>query len=346
LYKNVLESTSSEDDEAEIKSDGQFASRPPVLPLETESDSSTDDSEIGDGDTLTLSKVIDKVRETLNRSSKNPSPYPTHDSQKDMDAVIFKSHDDCRQDALTIQIISKLRDTFRNRGLDLFLYPYEILPIRIGDIPGGILQVIPNAQSRHQIGKNRGTLMSHFINSFGPENSPSFRRAQQEFVNSLAGYSVVCYLLSIKDRHNGNIVIDGSGHIIHIDYGFILGISPGNNLGFENSAFKLTAEMISLMGGTNSTVYKRFVELTIKGFLAAREIMDELLALVCAHADSGLPCFLFKDTTLSDFRNRFFPSMSEFDAARQFNRLINQSFSNITTVAYDCIQGCTNGIYC
>ena len=91
------------------------------------------------------------------------------------------------------------------------------------------------------------SLTQYYVHQWGPPHSGSFQCAQRAFARSLAGSAVMCYLLSIKDRHNGNIVVDSSGSIVHIDYGFILGISPGNNLGFETAAFKLSQEMIDLL---------------------------------------------------------------------------------------------------
>jgi len=58
-------------------------------------------------------------------------------------------------------------------------------------------------------------------------------------MESLAGYSLFTYLMNVKDRHNGNLMIDSMGHIIHIDFGFVLTSSPGG-VAFESAPFKLT----------------------------------------------------------------------------------------------------------
>lgn len=72
---------------------------------------------------------------------------------------------------------------------------------------------------------------------------PNFEESITNFIESLAGYSIIQYLLQIKDRHNNNILVDTQGHIIHIDFSFMISSSPGN-MNFEKAPFKLTEDYI------------------------------------------------------------------------------------------------------
>jgi phosphatidylinositol kinase/protein kinase (PI-3 family) len=78
------------------------------------------------------------------------------------------------------------------------------------------------------------------------QGTPGCESAQRNFAESMAAYSIVCYLLQIKDRHNGNILLDDVGHLVHIDFGFMLSNSPGG-VNFEAAPFKLTRELLEVL---------------------------------------------------------------------------------------------------
>jgi phosphatidylinositol 4-kinase B len=86
--------------------------------------------------------------------------------------------------------------------------------------------------------------------------------------------------MKVKDRHNGNILLDEAGHIVHIDFGFLLGDSPAFNINFESAPFKLTAEYVELLGGLESPFFRLFEELFVQGYRALQQHADSIVALV------------------------------------------------------------------
>lgn len=163
-------------------------------------------------------------------------------------------------------------------------YSFRIL---ITGNSSGLVETITDAVSIHSIKKaeyarrlaegrlGHVTLLDHFKTTYGDPSSAKFVRAQCNFAKSLAGYSLVTYLLQIKDRHNGNILLDRDGHLIHIDFGFMLSNSPGN-IGFEAAPFKLPLEYIEVLGGLDSPAYREFRKLFREGFDACRKHCDRI----------------------------------------------------------------------
>ncbi|KAJ1550357.1 phosphatidylinositol-4- kinase, partial [Nowakowskiella sp. JEL0078] len=145
---------------------------------------------------------------TINSSESLPSPKTQWQS------AIFKVGDDCRQDVLALQLISIFKSIFSTVGLDLYLFPYRV----VATAPGcGVIEVIPKSISRDMMGREKvNDLFGYYVAKYGRIDSMGYKKAQNAFVKSLAPYSLILYLLQIKDRHNGNIMYDDKGHILHI----------------------------------------------------------------------------------------------------------------------------------
>ncbi|KAK9451327.1 kinase-like domain-containing protein [Limtongia smithiae] len=287
------------------------------------------------------------------------SPYG-HLPHWDLVSVIAKTGSDLRQEAFACQLIHAMKHVWEDADVRVWVRKMNIL---VTGASTGLVETITNGVSIHSLkkalaksmlgpletphkAKSAATLSEYFFRVFGVRGSERFKKAQGEFIRSLAAYSLICYLLQIKDRHNGNILLDTEGHVIHIDFGFLLSNSPGS-VGFEAAPFKLTQEYIDLMDGPSSEAFESFRALVKVAFKTLRRKTDDIVLLVeMMQKESPLPCFSSGDLTAHFLRQRFHLELSEVECdAFVDNQLINKSMGSIYTRLYDQYQLVTQGIY-
>lgn len=295
--------------------------------------------------------------ETKKQRIRNSSIYG-HLPNWDLCSVIAKNGDDLPQEAFACQLITMISNIWKKQNIGAWTKRMKIL---VTSANTGLVETITNAISIHSIKKSmteisikqgensKGriiTLKDYFERIYGSPSSRKYKKAQENFAKSLASYSIICYVLQIKDRHNGNMMIDHEGHIVHIDFGFLLSNSPGS-VGFEAAPFKLTQEYVDLLGGLNSPLFDYFKDLCKKCFNALRKESEHVVGIVeLMQKESSLPCFNNGENTSVLLRQRLQISLSD-EESDQFveNVLIAKSLGSMYTRLYDQFQMITQGIY-
>jgi hypothetical protein len=195
----------------------------------------------------------------------------------DVLSVIVKTGDDLRQEAFACQLIQVCDKTWQDAKTPVWVKRMRIL---VTGESSGLIETITNGVSLHSLkrsltlstienGENPrrriATLRDHFVKTFGAPDTDAYKAAEDAFKRSLAAYSIISYILQLKDRHNGNVLIDNEGHIIHIDFGFMLSNSPGS-VGFEAAPFKLTQDYVDVLGGVGAPAFEDYKKLCKQAF--------------------------------------------------------------------------------
>lgn len=175
------------------------------------------------------------------------------------------------------------------------------------------------------------------------------------FLKSLVGYSLVCYILQIKDRHNANILLDREGHLYHIDFGFVLGETPKMGkvpIFSERAPFKLTQEFWDVIGGwdyQNGGLGVKFCHMLETAFEVASKHSNEI--------SSFIEAFLLKSNSSSGNNNNEIKEIVQGVKSRLRMRgmpgskeqkifvmdLVNGALTSWGTSTYDWLQKNMNG---
>ncbi|KAI1815312.1 phosphatidylinositol 3 [Poronia punctata] len=277
----------------------------------------------------------------------------------DLVSVIVKTGSDLRQEAFACQLIQVCHKIWVDAGVPVWV---KLMQILVTGESSGLIETITNGVSLHSLKRSLtlsssesgvnarrrfATLKDHWLKTFGKPDSEPYKSAVDAFKRSLAAYSMIQYILQLKDRHNGNVLIDNEGHIIHIDFGFMLSNSPGS-VGFEAAPFKLTQEYVDVLGGVGSPDFEDYKTLCKQAFQALRRSADNIIDLVSMMGrDSKMPCYSAgMIQTTAALRQRFQLHLSA-DEAEQFveTDLIGKSYGSYYTRLYDTFQYRTQGIY-
>jgi phosphatidylinositol 3-kinase len=224
--------------------------------------------------------------------------------------LFFKTGDDLRQDQLILQIITYMDSLLKKEQLNYEFTIYKVLSTSKRD---GFVEFVPNSKTYKDILEDkRYNKQLKFYYKEISDNQQIYDEKINSFINSLAGYCAVNYILGIGDRHNQNIMFDKKGRLFHIDFGFILGKDP-----LHYFPFKITGDMVDCMGGKESDNYKKFKLKCKNAYSILRENARIIVNMFYLMIDSGIP-ELNNIECLKKLHDKFCPNLDKEEALSSF----------------------------
>ena len=165
---------------------------------------------------------VDKVsvKQSITRPIAMPFVWRNPKIQKG--SILFKA-EDVRKDHIVMNFI-RLADRILKRelGIDLNIVTYTIRPT---GPDAGFIEMVGDSTTLYDIDVEHKSDMFNYV-----DDCYVIKEIRQRFMRSCAAYCVLTFLLGAGDRHKHNIMITRDGVLFHIDYGYVMGADPKQNL--------------------------------------------------------------------------------------------------------------------
>jgi hypothetical protein len=249
-----------------------------------------------------------------------------------VEQLIYKVGDDLRQDALTLLVLGAMNRVWQLEGLDMRMTLYDVLPTGASC---GFIQVVPDTKTTAELQQAAGGVAAVFRRNviadwLRSKHEPilEYKRVVDNFVRSCAAYAVATFVIGIQDRHNDNIMVAESGHLLHIDFAHFLGnVMKFGAFNREKAPFVFTPAMAYVIGDDTSAAFGDFVALCCRAYNAVRRHAPLFFGLFQMMLDADIPQ-LDSENDLQYLRRSFMLHLSDRDAAAHYAGLLRESLSS------------------
>ncbi len=239
--------------------------------------------------------------------------------------------EDLRKDVLMLNIIEFMYNILNSHGIVFPFKSYKVLPITNNF---GLIECNMECETLYNI-LAHGSIMNYLQKNSGER---TLNELKFNYMNSLAFWTILTYVLDIRDRHSENILITHDGIVFHIDYGYILG-RCGN---FLIPEIRLDKQLLDALGGDDE--YPRFKTVVSDMFKVLRKYSNLFFNLLNVINYMSVP---FKKDPIENanekdltnlITSRFFIGQSDKEAEQSFNLLLDQSRDTLRSIVADLVH--------
>lgn len=232
---------------------------------------------------------------------------------------ILIKKEDLRKDRLVV--ISKyiLQHTIKN----IKLTPYNVFPI---SETYGWVEMLEDVQTLYDIQQNT-TLQNYILQH---NMNLSVHEIRKTFLQSCGSNALLTYMLGIGDRNLHNLLLKRNGHIINIDFSYILGDDPK----FDTTEMSISKGMVDMLGGRNSNGFLCLQQFCSDGFKSIRlhsSFWFIILMYVANSKPSLLPYANAKEYVCTFHQERLMHNYTDEECSVRIREIVEKSSSSSWT---------------